>query len=464
MTPLLYRVFCLTLTVFFVLFAAPAVQAQGENLMVKGVGVDIIADSALSARNKAFIEARRKAYQQLAAQYMQPGDVANLSVPEDQVLASMVRDFEIVNEKMTSRRYVGTFDVRFNPAVRNSFQTQSPVVTAIESVPIEGGVAPQTTTTSAVPGTLSQRSEIITGSDQPEGDYVYSPARGNVVSTTTLPASVAVTPQAASVRPTLILPWYGPRGRQTIWNDDNPWRQAWEANANLSRDKAMPILLPVGDVDDVRDYSPAQALSSRGDVAALMKRYRATDAVLALAEPAEGGALVVSLYRFEAGSPVAMGRFGVDAGSGADSMKQAVERTVASMRAMPMGAGTPVTPASVVTATSPMSSSVTPIVPQAIPTTPNAMYFVTRARFSGLQQWVAMRNALATTPGIQGVDVQSISPSQAQVQFAYSGDNGALSSLLAQKGLQITPIGSGAGPSVPGAMVPQYELTSLRSY
>ena len=35
---------------------------------------------------------------------------------------------------------------------------------------------------------------------------------------------------------------------------------------------------------------------------------------------------------------------------------------------------------------------------QPIPTTPNAMYFVTLVHFSGLQQWVAMRNALNSTP------------------------------------------------------------------
>ncbi|HEY8964537.1 MAG TPA: hypothetical protein VIN59_08775, partial [Alphaproteobacteria bacterium] len=431
MKPLLYRVFCLTLTVFFALFAASAAQAQGDTLLVKGVGVDISADSALSARNKAFAEARRKAYEQLAAQYVSADQIANLSVPDDQVLASMVRDFEIVNEKMTSKRYVGTFDVRFNPAVRGSFQTHDATVTAIGSVAND-----QIVTTTTTPGTVSTRSEIITGSDTAtEDNYIYSPARGNVIAS---PVSApAMVPQTQAVRPTLVLPWYGPRGRQTLWGAENPWRAAWEANDKLARDKSMPIMLPVGDADDMRDYAPVQALSSQGNIEGLIKKYDAADAVLAIAEPAEGGALIVSLYRFEGGSPVAMGRFGVDGGSGAESLKQAVDRAVVSMRAMPSG-GSSVVPASVaaVNVTTPYSS-------QPIPTTPNAMYFVTIARFSGLQQWVMMRNALASTPGIQAVDVQSISPSQAQLQFAYSGDGGSLSALLAQRGLQISPISGG---------------------
>ncbi len=78
MSALLYRVFCLTLTVFFTLFAISGAYAAnptgGDALMVKGVTVDISDTSALSARNKAFAEARRKAYQQLAAQYV-PAEV-----------------------------------------------------------------------------------------------------------------------------------------------------------------------------------------------------------------------------------------------------------------------------------------------------------------------------------------------------------------------------------------------------
>lgn len=453
MTPLLYRVFLLPLTVFFMVFAISGAFAAPDTLMVKGVTVDITADSALSARNKAFAEARRKAYQQLAAQYVSADDLANLSIPSDQVLSSMVRDFEIVTEKMTTKRYVGTMDVRFNPAVRGSFQTAA-VAPAVPSDPVVGNTL--------VPGTISQQPPVITGNDNATSvsadDYVYSPARGNVAQAS-VPAAVA--PQVPAVRPTLILPWYGVRGRQTLWGDNNPWRTAWEANANLARDKSMPIMLPVGDVDDVRDYAPPQALSHQGNVNALLKRYKATDAVLALAEPAEGGSIIVSLYRFDGGSPVAMGRFGVDAGSGEDSMKQAVERAIVSLRAMPMG-GTAIAPASVVTATSPMN--VTPTIPGAIPTTPNAMYFVTLARFANLQQWIAMRTALANTPGIQGVDIQSISPSQAQVQFAFNGDQGGLATLLAQKGLQMSPLGANSSPSVPGAMVPQYQLTQIRSY
>ena len=447
MTSLLYRVFLLPLTVFFLIFAIPAAMAQQGGLAVKGVTVDVTADSALSARNKAFAEARRKAYEQLAAQYMPEGTLGSLAVPSDQVLSSMVRDFEIVTEKMTSHRYVGTIDVRFNPAVRNSFQTQSAATSYTSDTVMTG-----TTVTAVTPGTVS-RAPIITGSGNGGDDYVYSPSRGNIIASSAMNTPV-VTQQMP--RPTLVLPWYGTRGRQTLWGQNNPWRTAWENSDGLSHDKMMPVLLPVGDTEDMRDYAPSQALS-QGNVDSLKKRYRATDAVLAIAEPAEGGALIVSLYRMDGTAPVAIGRFGVDAGSGADTLKSAVDRALMTMRGMPQSS-TPITPVSV-GAEAPQSGVIQPI-----QTTPNAMYFVALARFNGLPQWVAMRNALNATPGVQGVDVQSISPSQAQVQFAFNGDNGSLSALLAQKGLQIAPLGANAAASVPGSMVPQFELTQLRSY
>lgn len=432
MSPLLYRVLSLTLTI---ILTAPTVGFAGDGLLVKGVAVDVTADSALSARNKAFAEARRKAYQHVAAQNMNASELENLAVPDDGVLASMVRDFEIENEKMTSRRYVGTINVRFNPSVRRAFNTRAADV----------AVTPSITTPSG------QHS----GEPSVRDDYVYSPARSN----TRAAVAPIVKQEISTATPVLVLPWYGVRGSQTLWGAQNPWRNAWENAPSGLNDPAMPVILPVGDVDDMRDYAPPQPLSDRANVNALLHRYGASDAVIALAEPAEAGAVVISLFRIEGGRPIAMGRFGVDAGLGRDSLRQAVERTLISLRSMPR-AGASLQSVSV---ESDMHAPYNPTIPQGVMT---PRQFTALARFSGLQQWVQMRNALAATPGVQALDIQSISPAQAQVQFSYQGDGAALATTLEQHGLQFVPISAGAASSVAGAPAPTHQITTspLRSF
>src|SRR5690606_13232963 len=127
----------------------------------------------------------------------------------------------------------------------------------------------------------------------------------------------------------------------------------------LSNDKAAPLLLPVGDVDDLRDYAPPQPLSRSGNIDALMKRYSAADAVLALAEPQSNGGVVVSLYRYQGGAPVPMGRFGVDA-TERDVLGEAVSRTAAAVRAMPPRMTAEPTPVSIGSPSAPVAAAVTP--------------------------------------------------------------------------------------------------------
>ena len=443
MRPMLYRVFLASLTVFFIgmsVFGSFPARAQGdEALLVKGVTVDVSASSALEARKKAFSEARRKAYEQVAGSMIPASERANLVIPDDRIIASMVKDIEIVKEKMTSRRYTGTLDVRFTPALKRSVSTAG---VALPDATLPGDVITTTTTTGTTTTTVAMPTAGM------GEEYIYSPRNGGAVRNT-VPANKPVAVQARTV---LILPWYGPMGRQTLWGQGNPWRAAWEENAALSRDKSMPILLPVGDVDDLRDYSPPQPLSRRGDIDSLLKRYRASEAVLAMAEPNDQGAQI-SLYRYEGGSPVPVGRFMVDDTS-RDMLGEAVQKAAIALRNTqaiePQVAPTPVS----VTST----GMVAPIPQVAAPV---GGTYRTLARFSGLQEWVAMRAALTRVPGLGVVGIRSISPSQANIEFSYGGDPTSLTTALAQGGMVLAPV-QGNVPVAAGT--PQYLLSMSRGY
>lgn len=82
-------------------------------LEVQGIQVDITADSAAEARERAILVAQRKAFEQLAAEVTGGRPAPKLS---DGEITALVHDFSISNEKSSTVRYIGTFDVRFDSA------------------------------------------------------------------------------------------------------------------------------------------------------------------------------------------------------------------------------------------------------------------------------------------------------------------------------------------------------------
>jgi hypothetical protein len=83
-------------------------------------------------------------------------------------------------------------------------------------------------------------------------------------------------------RPVLIIPVLTREGVDVLWEEPNPWREAWQ---NLpTRDGLLPIVVPYGDLADIRDLSAVKAL--RGDkesLRAVADRYGARDVVVARA-------------------------------------------------------------------------------------------------------------------------------------------------------------------------------------
>ncbi|NBX65568.1 MAG: hypothetical protein EBQ96_01055 [Proteobacteria bacterium] len=437
MRTMLYRFFLASLMIIFLGGASHPVSAQDDGIYnVKGVQVDVNGNSALDARKKAFAEARRKAYGMIADKLLSAEQRPNLVIPDDKVLASLVRDFEIVNEKMTTKRYAGTLHIRFNPAaVKRTIEVADAPVAEKSEI---------TQTADAFSDPVASEAQNTQTSAETAEEGIYSPRKKAVV-----PEKAKTLQATAAQGSVLVLPWYGPVGRQTLWGDNNPWRAAWETNPALSRDKSMPIVLPVGDVDDVRDYSPPQPLSRRGNIDALMKRYGASQVVLALAEKSSGGGLLVSLYQFQNGAPIPMGRFGMDASDNQNALAEAVGKAVASLKGLPE--------------MQQQKASAMPVAhaPQQAMPTPTGGQYRTLARFSGLQQWVAMRQALARVEGVTGLNVRAISPSQASIDFVYGGDNSMLMAALARHGLQLAPAPEGIST---GDRPAQYTLGFVRGY
>lgn len=113
-------------TVFFVcllqIVAFSYASAADEIFNVRGVKVDITAKSAVEAREIAFERAQKQAFATLAERMLGQGDAAQYADQDIDTIASMIQDFEIKNEQLSSVRYVATYDFRFrDSAVRDFF-------------------------------------------------------------------------------------------------------------------------------------------------------------------------------------------------------------------------------------------------------------------------------------------------------------------------------------------------------
>ena len=80
-------------------------------------------------------------------------------------------------------------------------------------------------------------------------------------------------------KPVLVLPVFQNLGALILWDDPNPWRDAWAARPK--RDGLVPTLLPLGDLADIAAIGAEQAMD--GDLqrlAAIAGRYGASDTLV----------------------------------------------------------------------------------------------------------------------------------------------------------------------------------------
>lgn len=100
-------------------------------------------------------------------------------------------------------------------------------------------------------------------------------------------------------KPVLVLPVYRAAGVVVLWDDPNPWRDAWSGIVGPGALAGLvPMELPAGSLADIAAIGAEQAaVGDRARLAALSGRYGTSDVIVALAElaAAPGGAPSISV-------------------------------------------------------------------------------------------------------------------------------------------------------------------------
>ncbi len=219
-------------------------------------------------------------------------------------------------------------------------------------------------------------------------------------------------------KPVLVLPVYQVAGTEVLWDDPNPWRDAWLAQEK--GDSLISVLVPAGDLADIGAISPLQALAGdRERLAAIAARYGVENAMVARA---------LLRFDFSVGAPrleVSLSQYGV-------SGDQLIIESF-------LGASREVVNALLDRAAREITLQLEENWKRDTQLQfDKKMRLSARVPLSSLGDWLVVRERLDAVSMVVGIELSSLSKSSAQVVLNYLGDPGKLAISLAQRDLELS--------------------------
>jgi hypothetical protein len=350
---------------------APALAQEADPFSATGK-VDARADTAVKARETARVEGQRRALAAIAEHLSGGGAPVTPPKLDDKTITDLVASFEVANERMSAVRYIADYTFHFRPAE-----------------------------TRRVLGIAAASAGAVEPSPKPSADD--RPATPNMAE-----------PDAKA---TVIVPVYQSAGQAVLWDDPNPWREAWEHAPAASGHAAVPL----GDAGDVAAIDAEKA--SAGDVdaiATLARRNGGEGAVVALAalqgSPDRPTGLDVRLRRYRGGRLVDTRSEGFSASPGestADLLRRAVAAIAPKIETGRETQASP--PAASLSAPREQGQTLTAVLP-----------------LDSLEDWLRARERLQAVPAIRNITVSALSRQEATVAIDYTGTFEQLKSELAK--------------------------------
>ena len=227
-------------------------------------------------------------------------------------------------------------------------------------------------------------------------------------------------------KPVLILPFYQNADTIMLWNDNNPWLQAWsraEGNQGL-----VPVVIPIGDLSDVQSIRDDEALAyDKAQLDRLIERYNAGEAIVLIAaqprtrlenvSPSQNARepLTIFLYRTDTQEPEFVTKLSLLPDNN-ETRAQFFDRGVARVFSLLQKNWKEQT-----------------IVD---PGEENALRV--NVSYRSLDEWVRIKDSLDSVQGLRSVKYLAISPVKAEVQLFFKGSEQRLRLALAQEDMQLS--------------------------
>ncbi len=350
-------------------------EEQGADFSAT-VKVDATADSAAAARDLARIDGQRRALALVVDRLSGSTDSAKLPKLDDKAITDMVESFEVANERMSAVHYLADYTFHFRPSK----------VRRLARVADNASAEPNNKTSSEA-------------SNTPSSDANNKPA---------VAESVA--------KPVVVLPVYQDGARIVLWDDPNPWREAWGQRSPESSGPAH-LTIPLGDAGDLAAIDADRATAGRSEaLTAIAQRNGGSETVVALATAKREGdhisGLDLSIKRYRSGRLTDTQSTTLDAKSGesdGDFLKRAADAAAAEIVAKK----------------------------NAAPRTDQQATLAATVPISSLGDWVQVRDRLASVPAVRKVDLLSLTRQEARIQLRYVGSPDQLRSSLAEVDLDL---------------------------
>lgn len=121
------------LIAFFCLFSASAAGA-GDMTYNAEITVDVTAENASVAREKAMTEANRQAYTAVAKRVTTADGVRRLNELNDAQILNFIKEVSIISEKASNVRYIATLNVAVNEHILKTYMQENDIPFVIGSV------------------------------------------------------------------------------------------------------------------------------------------------------------------------------------------------------------------------------------------------------------------------------------------------------------------------------------------
>ena len=357
------------------LAAAPLRAAEDDPYSVT-VSVDATSETSGKARDQARNDGQRRAFATLVERLSGSNPGAKLAKLDDNTLADLVGSFEVANERMSAVRYIADVTYHFRPA-----EVQR----------------------------VLQKAGIALGS--PGASPLAGPAGGSD------PGKTLV-----------VIPVYQSGATAVLWDDPNPWRDAWVQQPPSTGSAGPHFAVPLGDAGDLGAIDAAKARA--GDptaLAAITRRNGGDEAIVALATsrgtPGNPTSLDVAVRRYRAGQPVDVHTDTV-AGNPGERSEQMFRRAVAQIAAN-IESGWKKGP---------------------LPRYDQQGRLTAVLPITGLDDWVRVRERLAALPVIRSVNLVTLSLQEATIELDYLGSIDQLKTGLAEARLDLV---RGDSPGLP---------------
>jgi len=320
------------------------------------VTVDATSDNVAKARDTARLDGARKALITVVQNLAGGADKVKPLKLSDNDITDMVASFEVANEKMSAVRYTADYTYHFKPAdVAKAMQTAGIAINAAAAGAASGG------------------------------------------------------------KPIVVLPVYQNGTVALLWDDPNPWRDAWAQRTPSAN--GIPLVVPLGDVSDLSAIDADKART--GDATALAataKKENVTDVLVLVAVKRVGdkSGLDITVRRYHLGQFVDVHFDSVDANP--NEADASLFKRAADAVATDIDTGWKTARADL----SGPPASLTVVAP-----------------ISGLDDWIQLRDMLSAAPTVRRIDVKSLSRQEATIDIQYVGTPDQLKANLAAMKLDL---------------------------